>query len=39
VVMDKIRLGEKGMIEGSGPAAERVQKVYEEFMKEQPKGA
>jgi len=38
VVMDKIRLGEKGLIEGSGPAAERVQKVYEEFMKEHPKG-
>jgi len=39
VVMDKIRLGEKGIIEGLGPAAERVQKVYEEFMKEQSKGA
>jgi len=39
VVMDKIRLSEKGLIEGSGPAAERVQKVYEEFMKEQVKGA
>jgi small nuclear ribonucleoprotein (snRNP)-like protein len=38
LVMDKIRLGEKGLIEGSGPAAERVQKVYEEFMKEHPKG-
>lgn len=38
VVMDKIRLGEKGLIEGSGPAAERVQKVYEEFMREQVKG-
>lgn len=39
VVMDKIRLSEKGLLEGSGPAAERVQKVYEEFMKEQSKGA
>lgn len=39
VVMDKIRLSEKGMIEGSGPAAERVQKVFEEFIKEQGKGA
>jgi len=38
VVMDKIRLSEKGIIEGTGPAAERVQKVYEEFMKEQVKG-
>ncbi len=34
VVMEKIRLSERGIIEGSGPAAERVQKVYEEFMKE-----
>ena len=32
VVMDKIRVSEKGIIEGRGPAAERVQKVYEEFM-------
>jgi small nuclear ribonucleoprotein (snRNP)-like protein len=38
VVMDKIRVGEKGIIEGSGPAAERVQRVYDEFMKEQSKG-
>jgi small nuclear ribonucleoprotein (snRNP)-like protein len=38
VVMDKIRVGEKGLMEGSGPAAERVQRVYEEFMKEQSKG-
>lgn len=38
LVMDKIRLTEKGLVEGSGPAAERVQKVYEEFMKEQTKG-
>ena len=34
VVMDKIRVTEKGVIEGRGPAAERVQKVYEEFMRE-----
>lgn len=39
VVMDKIRLTEKGVIEGSGPAAERVQKVYEEFMRDQTKSA
>ncbi|HXZ98456.1 MAG TPA: Lsm family RNA-binding protein [Candidatus Acidoferrum sp.] len=38
VVMDKIRVGEKGIMEGSGPAAERVQRVYDEFMKEQLKG-
>jgi hypothetical protein len=25
-------------MEGSGPAAERVQRVYDEFMKEQSKG-
>jgi len=37
VVMDKIRISEKGIIEGSGPAAERVQKVYDEFMKERAK--
>ncbi|MFQ5762986.1 MAG: Lsm family RNA-binding protein, partial [Candidatus Bathyarchaeia archaeon] len=34
VVMDKIRLTKEGIIEGSGPAAERVKKVYEEFLKE-----
>jgi hypothetical protein len=33
-VMDKVKLTEKGVIEGSGPAAERVQKVYEQFMGE-----
>jgi small nuclear ribonucleoprotein (snRNP)-like protein len=35
VVMDKIRVSEKGIVEGRGPAAERVQKIYEEFVKEQ----
>ena len=34
VVMDKIRLNESGLLEGLGPAAERVKKVYDEFMKE-----
>jgi len=33
-VMDKVKLTERGVIEGSGPAAERVQKVYEQFMGE-----
>jgi len=33
-VMDKVKLTEKGVIEGSGPAADRVQKVYEQFMTE-----
>ena len=38
VVMDKIRVNEKGIIEGSGPAAERVQRVYSEFMSDRAKG-
>jgi small nuclear ribonucleoprotein (snRNP)-like protein len=33
-VMDKVKLTEKGVVEGVGPAAERVQKVYEQFMSE-----
>lgn len=33
-VMDKIKLTEKGVVEGSGPAAERVQRVYEQFISE-----
>ena len=33
VVMDRIRVSEKGILEGSGPAAERVQKVYDEFIR------
>ncbi|MBS7651189.1 MAG: Lsm family RNA-binding protein [Candidatus Bathyarchaeia archaeon] len=37
VVMDKIRVSEKGVIEGRGPAAERVQRVYEEFMRQREK--
>ena len=37
VVMDKIRLSEKGIMEGTGPAAERVQRVYNEFMKDASK--
>lgn len=35
VVMDKIRVGERGIMEGTGPAAERVKRVYDEFMREQ----
>ncbi|MFH1328158.1 MAG: Lsm family RNA-binding protein [Candidatus Bathyarchaeota archaeon] len=34
VVMDKIRVTPDGILEGSGPAAERVKKVYDEFVKE-----
>lgn len=33
-VMDKVKVTEKGVVEGSGPAAERVQKVYDLFTKE-----
>jgi len=33
-VMDKIKVTEKGVVEGSGPAAERVRKVYEQFLSE-----
>jgi small nuclear ribonucleoprotein (snRNP)-like protein len=36
-VMDKVKLTEKGVVEGSGPAAERVQKVYAQFMSEAAK--
>jgi len=35
VVMDRIRLTQKGILEGTGPAAERVQKVFDEFVREQ----
>jgi small nuclear ribonucleoprotein (snRNP)-like protein len=35
LVMDRIRVSEKGIVEGTGPAAERVQKVYEEFIRAQ----
>ena len=33
-VMEKVKVTEKGVVEGSGPAAERVQKVYEQFISE-----
>ena len=33
-VMDKVKVTEKGVVEGSGPAAERVQSVYEHFIRE-----
>ncbi|MGC9345291.1 MAG: Lsm family RNA-binding protein [Candidatus Bathyarchaeales archaeon] len=33
-VMDRVKVTEKGIVEGSGPAAERVQKVYEQFISE-----
>ena len=33
-VMDKVKLTERGVVEGSGPAAERVRRVYDQFMSE-----
>lgn len=33
-VMDKVKVTEKGIEEGRGPAAERVQKVYDQFVAE-----
>ncbi len=33
-VMDKVKLTERGVVEGTGPAADRVQKVYDLFMSE-----
>jgi small nuclear ribonucleoprotein (snRNP)-like protein len=33
-VMEKIKVTEKGVVEGSGPIAERVQRVYNLFTKE-----
>ena len=33
-VMDKIKVTEEGVVEGTGPAAERVQTVYEHFISE-----
>ncbi len=36
-VMDKIKITENGIVEGKGPAAERVQKVYDQFLSEMTK--
>ncbi len=33
-VMDKVKVTEDGIVEGTGPAAERVQKVYDQFLSE-----
>jgi small nuclear ribonucleoprotein (snRNP)-like protein len=33
-VMDKVKLTDHGVAEGSGPAADRVQKVYDQFISE-----
>ena len=34
VVMDKIRVNESGVIEGSGPAADRVRDIHQRFINE-----
>ena len=34
VVMDKIRVNENGVIEGSGPAADRVRDIHQRFISE-----
>jgi len=34
-VMDKIKVTDAGVVEGTGPAAERARQVYEHFIKEQ----
>ncbi|MEM0381797.1 MAG: Lsm family RNA-binding protein [Nitrososphaerota archaeon] len=34
VVMDRIRVTKDGVIEGSGPAAERIQRIWEEWKRE-----
>jgi len=38
LVMDRIRVTKDGIVEGTGPAAERVKKVYEEWLSEETKG-
>ena len=37
VVMDKVRINASGLLEGSGPIAERALRVYNEFIKEKSK--
>jgi len=37
LVMDRIRVTKDGVVEGTGPAAERVKKVYEEWLREEGK--
>lgn len=34
VVMDKIRVNESGVVEGTGPAADRVRDIYQRFVSE-----
>jgi len=37
IVMDKIKVTERGLVEGTGLAAERVKAIYEEFVRETKK--
>ena len=37
VVMDKVRINANGLLEGSGPIAERALRVYNEFIKDEGK--
>jgi len=39
IVLDKVRVDERGVIEGTGMVAERVQRVYDEFLKESSAGS
>jgi small nuclear ribonucleoprotein (snRNP)-like protein len=34
VVMEKVKVTERGVVEGSGPAADSVRKIYDQFMVE-----
>ncbi|MEM3684286.1 MAG: Lsm family RNA-binding protein [Conexivisphaerales archaeon] len=33
IVMDKIKVTESGVVEGSGPSGEKVRQIYEEYVK------
>jgi small nuclear ribonucleoprotein (snRNP)-like protein len=33
-VMDRVKVTEEGVVEGSGPAAERVERVFSQFVRE-----
>lgn len=37
VVMDRVRVNADGILEGTGPVAERVQRVYEEYTRDAQK--
>ncbi len=35
LVMDRIRVTKDGVVEGTGPAADRIKKIYEEWLREE----